>query len=93
MPDPDKEKVLLQEAECLHLQSLMLAKRAFGEDNVQTAKHYGNLGRLYQSMKLYDVSNVQEQQTEKLTSIGLVVTCYFLRRKRYTCTCAQSTSR
>lgn len=29
---------------------------AFGEDNVQTAKHYGNLGRLYQSMGRYQVS-------------------------------------
>ena len=24
-----------------------------GEDNIQTARHYGNLGRLYQSMKMY----------------------------------------
>jgi len=25
-------------------------RQTFGEGNVQTAKHYGNLGRLYQSM-------------------------------------------
>ena len=43
--------VKLSEAEELHLHSLDLAKKAFGENNVQTAKHYGNLGRLYQSMK------------------------------------------
>ena len=50
------EDRLLQEAQDLHLQSLALAKKAFGEDNVQTAKHYGNLGRLYQSMHRYAVS-------------------------------------
>lgn len=35
--------------------ALTLAHSAFGEKNVQTAKHYGNLGRLYQSMKKYEV--------------------------------------
>lgn len=35
--------------------ALALAKKAFGEENVQTAKHYGNLGRLYQSMHRYTV--------------------------------------
>jgi hypothetical protein len=30
-------------------------RQAFGEDNVQIAKHFGNLGRLYQSMKRYGV--------------------------------------
>lgn len=45
----------LQEAQELHLQSLALARKAFGENNVQTAKHYGNLGRLYQSMQRYEV--------------------------------------
>merc|ERR1719334_89683 len=41
---------LLGEAEDFHNHSLSLALLAFGENNVQTAKHYGNLGRLYQSM-------------------------------------------
>lgn len=45
---------LLNEAQELHLQSLALARKAFGENNVQTAKHYGNLGRLYQSMRRYE---------------------------------------
>ncbi|XP_059092602.1 amyloid protein-binding protein 2-like [Tigriopus californicus] len=45
-----KKQCLLEQAERLHLSSLSLAKAAFGEMNVQTAKHYGNLGRLYQSM-------------------------------------------
>ncbi|KAK3600300.1 hypothetical protein CHS0354_027144 [Potamilus streckersoni] len=48
------EDRLLNEAKELHLQSLALAKRAFGENNVQTAKHYGNLGRLYQSMHQFE---------------------------------------
>jgi len=51
----DKEAQMrkLTEAEELHTHSLNLAKAAFGENNVQTAKHYGNLGRLYQSKKNY----------------------------------------
>ncbi|KAG8122619.1 hypothetical protein E2320_018101 [Naja naja] len=43
----------VKEAHDLHLSSLQLAKKAFGEFNVQTAKHYGNLGRLYQSMRKF----------------------------------------
>ena len=50
------EDKLLTEAQELHLQSLALARKAFGENNVQTAKHYGNLGRLYQSMHNFEVS-------------------------------------
>ena len=33
----------------------IIDRNAFGESNVQTAKHYGNLGRLYQSMKRFKV--------------------------------------
>ncbi|XP_050408973.1 amyloid protein-binding protein 2 [Patella vulgata] len=50
----ETEASYLQEAQELHLQSLELAKKAFGENNVQTAKHYGNLGRLYQSMQRFE---------------------------------------
>jgi hypothetical protein len=46
---------MLEKAEELHQTALRLTKAAFGEQNVQTAKHYGNLGRLYQSMKKYEV--------------------------------------
>ncbi|XP_072396043.1 amyloid protein-binding protein 2 [Diabrotica undecimpunctata] len=42
------------EAHILHKTALTLSFKAFGEKNVQTAKHYGNLGRLFQSMKMYD---------------------------------------
>ena len=34
---------------------LLYFSKAFGINNVQTAKHYGNLGRLYQSMRKYKV--------------------------------------
>ena len=54
----DTEARLLEEAQELHLSSLKLAMRAFGENNVQTAKHYGNLGRLYQSMHKFAVGSL-----------------------------------
>lgn len=44
---------MLNDAEELQLIALNISKKAFGEKNVQTAKHYGNIGRLYQSMKKY----------------------------------------
>jgi len=46
---------LLSKAEDLHMSALKLAMETFGEKNVQTAKHFGNLGRLYQSMKKFQV--------------------------------------
>ncbi|BES95474.1 amyloid beta precursor protein (cytoplasmic tail) Hypothetical protein protein 2 [Nesidiocoris tenuis] len=49
----ETQSKLLSEAEKLHQNALRLCLAAFGEYNVQTAKHYGNLGRLYQSMKRY----------------------------------------
>lgn len=49
------ESDLLKEAEQLHLEALKLSKQVFGEMNVQIAKHYGNLGRLYQTMRKYPV--------------------------------------
>lgn len=51
---PVPEQPLLKEAEQLHLCALRLGRKHFGEMNVQTAKHYGNLGRLYQSMRMFD---------------------------------------
>ncbi|XP_071872684.1 protein interacting with APP tail-1 isoform X1 [Bombus fervidus] len=48
---PLSRQNLLYKAESLHLSALKSAKEAFGERNVQTAKHYGNLGRVYQSMR------------------------------------------
>jgi len=70
----DTEARLLDEAQDLHLSSLMLAMRAFGENNVQTAKHYGNLGRLYQSMHKFAVSYTH---TAPNTSTSLYSLPYF----------------
>ena len=36
--------------------NIFFFRKSFGENNVQTAKHYGNLGRLYQSMRRYEVT-------------------------------------
>lgn len=53
------EPSLLEESEALHKAALELSMLAFGEKNVQTAKHYGNLGRLYQSMhKFHDAETM-----------------------------------
>ncbi|KAK3717699.1 hypothetical protein QZH41_001102 [Actinostola sp. cb2023] len=64
--DKKEEGKILQEAQELHLTSLELARKAFGESNVQTAKHYGNLGRLYQSMRRYQEA---EEMHKKAISI------------------------
>jgi hypothetical protein len=50
------EQELLKEAEKLHISCLEVTTQVHGEMNVQTAKHYGNLGRLYQTMKKFHVS-------------------------------------
>ncbi|XP_060521801.1 amyloid protein-binding protein 2 [Cylas formicarius] len=52
----------LKTAESLHKAALELSYTAFGEKNVQTAKHFGNLGRLYQSMRFYDEAEQMHQR-------------------------------
>ena len=64
--DKDKKKQRLESAEALHVSALSLATEAFGEMNIQTAKHYGNLGRLYQSM---EQCNTAEKMHLKAISI------------------------
>lgn len=49
-----KSSEMLARAEELHLSAVKLTTSAFGEENVQSAKHYGNLGRLYQTMKRFE---------------------------------------
>ncbi|RMX52041.1 hypothetical protein pdam_00003706 [Pocillopora damicornis] len=61
-PIRQKEEEILKEAQELHLASLDLARKSFGENNVQTAKHYGNLGRLYQSMRRYEEAEVMHKK-------------------------------
>ncbi|GFO08684.1 amyloid protein-binding protein 2 [Plakobranchus ocellatus] len=63
--DRDEERKMFEEALSLHLSTLEQARQAFGEENVQTAKHYGNLGRLFQSMKRYeDAERMHKQAIE-----------------------------
>lgn len=57
---------LLQQSEELHQSALKLALEAFGEINVLTAKHYGNLGRLYQSMMKYDDAEQMHKRAIKI---------------------------
>jgi len=64
--DPAVKSSLLEEAEKLHLFALGMSLRVFGETNVQTAKHYGNLGRLYQTMKRF-----QEAENMHLKAIKI----------------------
>ena len=52
--DKKQSTEMLNQAEQLHLSAVSLSSSAFGEMNVQTAKHYGNLGRLYQTMEKFD---------------------------------------
>ncbi|CAG4982682.1 unnamed protein product [Colias eurytheme] len=61
-----REPSLLEESEALHKAALELSMMAFGEKNVQTAKHYGNLGRLYQSMQKF-----QDAETMHLKAIAI----------------------
>ncbi|CAH0715257.1 unnamed protein product, partial [Brenthis ino] len=61
-----REPSLLEESESLHKAALDLSMMAFGEKNVQTAKHYGNLGRLYQSMQKF-----QDAETMHLKAIAI----------------------
>lgn len=56
----------LKEAERLHKEALESSFKTFGEKNVLTAKQYGNLGRLYQSMK-----KLTEAKTMHLKAIAI----------------------
>ena len=90
------EKSLLNKAEDLHLFALNLAKLSFGECNVQTAKHYGNLGRLYQTMERYEKAEkmhlkaIQIKETllgaedyEVALSVGHLASLYNYDMKEY----------
>ena len=56
---------LLKQSEDLHKFALQLSLEVFGEVNVQTAKLYGNLGRLYQTMNRFEVSIITNVITIK----------------------------
>ncbi|XP_015112577.1 amyloid protein-binding protein 2 [Diachasma alloeum] len=93
---PTTEEDLLVKSEDLHLSALQLAQTAFGERNVQTAKHYGNLGRLYQSMRRFDEAEVMHLKAIKIKeellgsddyevglSIGHLASLYNFHMARY----------
>lgn len=92
----EDQNKLLGEAEKLHKDALRLARLSFGEDNVQTAKHYGNLGRLYQSMRRYKEAELMHLKAieikEKLLgvddyevglSVGHLASLYNYHMKEY----------
>ncbi|XP_058835070.1 amyloid protein-binding protein 2-like [Topomyia yanbarensis] len=64
--DYQRCKNLLEQSEELHRSALHLSLEAFGEINVQTAKHYGNLGRLYQSMAKFDDAEQMHKRAIKI---------------------------
>lgn len=95
-PDARDYKGLLKESEDLHRSALQLSLDAFGEINVQTAKHYGNLGRLYQSMTKYENAEEMHQRAIKIKrdllgdydyevglSIGHLASLYNYHMKKY----------
>ncbi|XP_066246020.1 amyloid protein-binding protein 2 [Euwallacea similis] len=92
----NEQKQLLATAEKLHLSALKLSQETFGEANVQTAKHYGNLGRLYQSMKQFDKAEQMHQKAIKIKedilglhdyevglSVGHLASLYNYHMKKY----------
>ena len=56
----DVRAEMLRQTESLHKDALSLSLSIFGEENVHTAKHYGNLGRLYQTMSLYSEAEMMQ---------------------------------
>ncbi|XP_037936526.1 amyloid protein-binding protein 2 [Teleopsis dalmanni] len=90
------EDGLLQQSEELHKFALQLSLEVFGEMNVQTAKHYGNLGRLYQTMSRYQEAESMHQKAIKIKtdllgqydyevglSIGHLASLYNYQMKKY----------
>ncbi|EDX01021.1 amyloid protein-binding protein 2 [Drosophila yakuba] len=91
----DEEDLLLQSEE-LHNFALLLSLQVFGEVNVQTAKHYGNLGRLYQTMNRFEEAERMHQKAIKIKtdllgafdyevglSIGHLASLYNYQMKKY----------
>lgn len=54
--DKEIQEMLFAEAEELHTSALQITQQCLGELNVLTGKHYGNLGRLYQSMRKFSLA-------------------------------------
>ncbi|XP_075154367.1 protein interacting with APP tail-1 [Haematobia irritans] len=87
---------LLKQSEELHKFALQLSLEVFGEENVQTAKLYGNLGRLYQTMNRFEEAERMHQKAIKIKtdllgpydyevglSIGHLASVYNYQMKKY----------
>ncbi|KAI8128281.1 hypothetical protein FF38_10285 [Lucilia cuprina] len=87
---------LLKQSEDLHKFALQLSLEVFGEVNVQTAKLYGNLGRLYQTMNRFEEAERMHQKAIKIKtdllgpfdyevglSIGHLASLYNYQMKKY----------
>ncbi|XP_005188507.1 amyloid protein-binding protein 2 [Musca domestica] len=87
---------LLKQSEELHKFALQLSLEVFGEENVQTAKLYGNLGRLYQTMNRFEEAERMHQKAIKIKtdllgpydyevglSIGHLASLYNYQMKKY----------
>ncbi|XP_017089225.2 amyloid protein-binding protein 2 [Drosophila bipectinata] len=96
MADGIDEEDLLLQSEQLHNFALLLSLEVFGEVNVQTAKHYGNLGRLYQTMNRFEEAERMHQKAIKIKtdllgafdyevglSIGHLASLYNYQMKKY----------
>lgn len=90
------ENTLLLRSEDLQLFALQVTKNTFGERNVQTAKLYGNLGRLYQSMRKFQNAEAMHLKAISIKedllgpddydvgmSIGHLASLYNYHMKRY----------
>ncbi|XP_054728850.1 amyloid protein-binding protein 2 [Anastrepha obliqua] len=90
------EDGLLRQSEELHNFALKLSLEMFGEVNVQTAKHYGNLGRLYQTMNRFEEAERMHLKAIKIKtdllgpydyevglSIGHLASLYNYHMKKY----------
>ena len=70
------ERRMLKKAERLHKFALNLARKNFGEANVHTAKQYGNLGRLYQTTKMFKLSEKMHLKAIAIKEAKLGVSDY-----------------
>lgn len=83
-------------AETLHKEALDVSLEFFGKINVHTAKHYGNLGRLYQSMNRYEQAEKMHLQAIQIKehllgaddyevglSLGHLASLYNFHMRRY----------
>ncbi|XP_050526374.1 amyloid protein-binding protein 2 isoform X2 [Daktulosphaira vitifoliae] len=90
------KKSMLDEAEELHKMALQASLKTVGENNLLTAKHYCNLGRLYQSKINYQLSEemhlkaikikeaiLGEDNPEVALSLGHLASLYTYQMEKY----------